>query len=191
MAKRLCVTNVTLLLRVLSWSLLNINVFWSLQKDPFNGKWNLAKNNYFKQNYCHAWDTKFAIFVPLPSCCVSSLITIILTYVTSWSSCNKANWGSTKLKLTDCICKGTFPKAMAVAANPISPPFLEWLLWETANSSARTAVNRVICRTSLLATNSLTILIVKRRFKEARITSTRICQRTQRKNYSKSKVKWL
>ena len=36
------------------------NVFWSLQKDPFNGKWSPAKS-YFKQNYFHAWHTRFAI----------------------------------------------------------------------------------------------------------------------------------
>ena len=30
-------------LRVLSWPSLNINVFWLLQKDPFKGKWSLAK----------------------------------------------------------------------------------------------------------------------------------------------------
>ena len=28
----------------------------------------------FKQNYCHACHTRFAIVFPLPSCCVSSLI---------------------------------------------------------------------------------------------------------------------
>ena len=61
-------------LRVLSWSSLNDNVFWSLPKDPFKGKWCLAKRN-FKQNYCHAWHTKIKVFVPLPSCCVSSLLT--------------------------------------------------------------------------------------------------------------------
>ena len=60
-------------LRVLSWSSLNINVFWSWQKDQFNGKWILAKC-YFKRNYCHACHTRVAVFNPLPSCCVSSLI---------------------------------------------------------------------------------------------------------------------
>ena len=43
-----------------------------LQKDLFKGKWSLAKN-YCKQNYCHACHTRFAVFFPLPSCCVSSL----------------------------------------------------------------------------------------------------------------------
>ena len=52
----------------------------------------------------------------------------------------------------------TFPRAIAVAASPIRPPFLEWLLCETANSSASTDVSRLICFTSLLATNSFTIL---------------------------------
>ena len=44
-----------------------------LQKDLFKGKWILAKS-YFKQNYCHACHTRFAVFFPLPSCCVSSLV---------------------------------------------------------------------------------------------------------------------
>ena len=45
-----------------------------LQKDLFKGRWILAKS-YFKQNYCHACHTRFAVFFPLPSCCVSSLMT--------------------------------------------------------------------------------------------------------------------
>ena len=45
-----------------------------LRKDLFKGKWSLAKS-YFKQNYCHACHTRFAVFFPLPSCCVSSLVT--------------------------------------------------------------------------------------------------------------------
>ena len=40
-----------------------------LQKDLFKGKWRC-----FKQNYCHACHTRFAVFFPLPSCCVSSLM---------------------------------------------------------------------------------------------------------------------
>ena len=44
-----------------------------LQKDLFKGRWILAKS-YFKQNYCHACHTRFAVFFPLPSFCVSSLI---------------------------------------------------------------------------------------------------------------------
>ena len=26
--------------------------------------------SYFEQNYCHACHTRFAVFYPLPSCCV-------------------------------------------------------------------------------------------------------------------------
>ena len=40
-------------LRVSSWSSPNINVFWSLQKYLFKGKWSLAKR-YLKQILCHA-----------------------------------------------------------------------------------------------------------------------------------------
>ena len=60
-------------LHVMSWSSLSIHVFWFLQKDLFKGKWFLAKS-YFKQNCCHGCHTRFAVFFPLPSCCVSSLI---------------------------------------------------------------------------------------------------------------------
>lgn len=51
---------------------------------------------------------------------------------------------------------------MAVAARPMSPPFLEWLLCETANSSASTAVKFVIWLASLLLMNSFTMLITKK-----------------------------
>ena len=34
----------------------------------------MAKS-YFKQNYCHACHTNFVVFLPLPTCCVSSLLT--------------------------------------------------------------------------------------------------------------------
>ena len=44
-----------------------------LQKDLFKGKWSLAKS-CFKKNYCHACHTRFAVFFPLPSSCVSSLM---------------------------------------------------------------------------------------------------------------------
>ena len=43
--------------RVLLWS-------GPLQKDLFKGKWSLAKS-CFKQNYCHACHTRFAVFFPL------------------------------------------------------------------------------------------------------------------------------
>ena len=31
---------------------------------------------FFKQSYCHACQTGFAVFFPLPYCCVSSLVTM-------------------------------------------------------------------------------------------------------------------
>ena len=46
-----------------------------LQKYLFKGS--LAKS-YFKQNYCHACHTRLAVFFPFPSCCVSSLIFIVI-----------------------------------------------------------------------------------------------------------------
>ena len=46
-----------------------------LPKDLFKRKGSLAKS-YFKKNYCHACHTRFDVFFPLPSCCVSSLIRI-------------------------------------------------------------------------------------------------------------------
>ena len=81
-AKHLCVTKVTGLLpethkgfcyylAVLSSH--NINVSWSFTKDLFKGICSLAKS-FFKQNYCHACHTRVAVFFPLPSCCVTSLL---------------------------------------------------------------------------------------------------------------------
>ena len=57
----------------MSWSSLSVNVFFFLQKDLFKRTWCLAKS-YFKQNCCHGCHTRFAVFFPLPSCCVSSLL---------------------------------------------------------------------------------------------------------------------
>ena len=72
-AERFCMTNVIAIsCEFWSWCYLNINIFLSLQNDPFKGKWSLVKS-YFFQNYCHAWHTRLAVFVPFPSCCVSSL----------------------------------------------------------------------------------------------------------------------
>ena len=50
-----------------------------LQKDLFKGKWILAKS-YFKQNYRQTCHTRFAVFFPLPSCCVSSLLFLSRVY---------------------------------------------------------------------------------------------------------------
>ena len=74
---------------VMSCSSLSINVFWFLQKDLFKGKWWLAKS-YFKQICCHSCHTRFAVFFPLPSCCVSSLIIQLLNdswLILSWHYC--------------------------------------------------------------------------------------------------------
>ena len=77
MAKRLCVTNVTglLLKHFLWWSSLVVKIIFPglLQKDLFKGGWSSA-DKFFKQNYCHTCHTRFAIFLPLLSCCASSLI---------------------------------------------------------------------------------------------------------------------
>ena len=43
------------------------------------GKWSLAKS-CSKQNYCHACHTRFALFFPLPSCCVQ------LSPISQWAS---------------------------------------------------------------------------------------------------------
>ena len=43
-----------------------------LQEDLLKRVGNLAKS-YFKQNYCHAFHTRFAVIFPLPSHYISSL----------------------------------------------------------------------------------------------------------------------
>ena len=62
---------------VLSWSSLNISVFWSFTKNLFKARWSLAES-FFKQSYCHACHTRFAVGFPFPSCCVLKLT--ILNY---------------------------------------------------------------------------------------------------------------
>ena len=81
-AKRLCVwqTWPSYFLRVLSWyNILNINIsiyfIFSglLKKYLFKKRWSWAEG-YFKENCCHACHARFAVFFPLPFCCVSSVI---------------------------------------------------------------------------------------------------------------------
>ena len=43
------------------------------KKTPFKGGWSLPEM-FFKQNYCHTCHTRFAVFFPLPSCRISSLL---------------------------------------------------------------------------------------------------------------------
>ena len=73
MTKRLSVTNVTgYYSRVLSGIHLTLMFVALLQKDLFKEMWSLA-DGFFKQNYCHACHTRFAVVFPLPFCCVSLL----------------------------------------------------------------------------------------------------------------------
>ena len=80
-------------LRVLSWSSLYTNVSGLSQKELTKEKRSLAKI-YFKQNYCHACHTRFAVFFPLPSCCVSSLFMVYdrKTTYNRLSSCSLLWW---------------------------------------------------------------------------------------------------
>ena len=78
--KRLCVTNVTgLLLESFVVLILHFmfmfNLMFSslLQNDLFKGRWSLVES-FSKQNHCHICHARFAIFVPLPSSCISSLL---------------------------------------------------------------------------------------------------------------------
>ena len=59
-------------LRVLSWSSLNIILCFLVF-------YKMICFKFFKQNYCHTCQTRFAVFFHLPSCCVSSLITGLTT----------------------------------------------------------------------------------------------------------------
>ena len=66
-------------LHVLSWSWLNTNVFYSFTKDLLKGNWSLVKS-CFKPNLCHTYRRRFAVFFPLPSCCISSLMWIMFLF---------------------------------------------------------------------------------------------------------------
>ena len=61
-------------LRVLSLSLLNILCFPVFYKKISLNESEVWRKDISKQDYCHACHTRFAIFLPLPSCCVSSLL---------------------------------------------------------------------------------------------------------------------
>ena len=52
---------------------LTLMFFALLHKDLFKGMESLGKG-FFKQNYCHACHTGFAVVFPFPPCCVSSLM---------------------------------------------------------------------------------------------------------------------
>ena len=66
-------------LRVLWWPSLKLMFAGLLHKDLSKGGSSSAKT-FFKQNYCHACHTRFAVFFPLPSRCVSSLIGSLSNY---------------------------------------------------------------------------------------------------------------
>ena len=76
-AKRLYVTNVTGYYNIICMcrrDLYLTSLFSGLlQKDLFKGGLSLAES-FFKQNYCHACQTRFAVSFPPTSFCVSSLI---------------------------------------------------------------------------------------------------------------------
>ena len=74
-----------------------------LQKGLFKERWSLAKR-HLKQNYCHACHTRFAVFFPLPSCCVSSLLTEGQRHTLDLKGCQ---CNSTKTYIT-CINKKNF-----------------------------------------------------------------------------------
>ena len=61
-------------LRVLSWSPLNILCFLVFCKKISLKESEAWRKVISKQNYCHVCLTRFAVFLPLPSCCVSSLL---------------------------------------------------------------------------------------------------------------------
>ena len=73
--KRLCVTNVTGLLLACFVVIFTKHFMFSglLQKDQLKES-EVWRKVISKQNYCHACLTRFAVFLPLPSCCVSSLL---------------------------------------------------------------------------------------------------------------------
>ena len=66
-------------LRVLWWPSLKLMFAGLLHKDLSKGGSSSAKT-FFKQNYCHACHTRFAVFFPLPSRCVSSLMGSLSNY---------------------------------------------------------------------------------------------------------------
>ena len=54
--------------------LLNILCFLVFYKKISLNESEVWRKDISKQNYCHACHTRFAVFLPPPSCCVSSLL---------------------------------------------------------------------------------------------------------------------
>ena len=79
-------------LRVLSLSLLNILCFPVFYKKISLNESEVWRKDISKQNYCHACHTRFAIFLPLPSCCVSSLLSRARPAVSMSSDAKIFNW---------------------------------------------------------------------------------------------------
>ena len=50
---------------------LKLTISGLLKNGVFKGRGKLTER-FFKQNYCHACHTRFAVFFPLPSCCANS-----------------------------------------------------------------------------------------------------------------------
>ena len=101
-------------LGVLSWSSLNISVFWSFTKNLFKARWSLAES-FFKQSYCHACHTRFAVGFPFPSCCVLKLT--ILNYRLSIHL--RILWFYI-LSLLLCVSNRNLPKSLHVSRFALS-----------------------------------------------------------------------
>ena len=75
-------------------------LWWSSLKLMFSDLFKKGRSSaktFFKQNYCHACHTRFAVFFPLPSCCVLHNCTcngagLIWCQTTSWRKNRRKNW---------------------------------------------------------------------------------------------------
>ena len=98
-------------LRFVSWSSLKLMFSGLFQKHLFKGRWSLTEI-VFEQNFCHACLARFAVFFPLPSCCVSLLL------YTQWTR----QWWHNTTNLhegTDChnLQANYFSRFFLIAAN--------------------------------------------------------------------------
>ena len=139
-------------LRVLLWSWLTSMFSGLLSKDLFKRKGSLAKS-YFKQNYCHACHTMFAVFFPLPSCCVSSLVNWIAAYPRTARSMAIAVTREiflgdyTLCKQVLCVGKFSYPPPLLASflyqlTLCLSQNFLSMAIW-TWNNGHKVSVSNV------------------------------------------------
>ena len=91
--------------------------------------------SFFKQNYCHACYTRFAVFFPLPSCYVSSLY-CDASFAEKWPHYKNTllEWGKKNKEIT------SFKNLISFSSQCIVCPPARWFLYHVTGSLAITEI---------------------------------------------------